>query len=360
MNTTLAPVKTRPRRGCTHHLRTFDYKFHSQSTHLLPLVDRAIPNNREFTYQLLKADDGRPARKLTLLLHGLNEKNWDKYWSWGESICRETGSAVLFFPIAFHMQRAPENWSNSREMFRLSEYRRKNFEGVQGSSLSNAAISTRIHEEPGRLIWSGLESYYDVIQLLRECREGQVNQLNREFSLNLFGYSIGGFLAELLKLSNPGGIFSNSKVCLFCSGPVFNCFSPVSRYILDSKAHSALENFLAADPGGKLTGVDERVRSIFLSLLDYNILPEFREELLKKYASDFYAIVLKKDEVIPAPEVFRTLCGADGSTGIRVDEFDFPYSYGHENPFVAKDGKQEDARAAFREVFQQACNFLKN
>ena len=57
-------------------------------------------------------------------------------------------------------------------------------------------------------------------------------------------YSIGCLLAEILKLANPKGYFTQSRLCLFCGGPVFDRLSPVSKFILDSEANVALYSYI--------------------------------------------------------------------------------------------------------------------
>ena len=232
----------------------------------------------------MKPKDGQTAKKLIFLFHGFNEKNWDKYYSWGESICRQTGSAVVFFPIAFHMQRAPALWSDPREMFRLSENRKKRFPNVINSSLSNVAISMRLHAMPQRYVWSGLQTYYDIIQLIEEFKEGTA-LVNSDFSLNIFAYSIGGFLAEILKLTNHKNYFSDTKVLLFCGGAVFNRFTPVSKFILDSEANLALysylvehfDSFLAKDARLRhYIEEDHSAGKVLHAMLNYLNLREFR------------------------------------------------------------------------------------
>ena len=342
-------------------LRVHQYDFHSKAAQLLPETDRKITQNSDFSFQLIKPDDGQPAKKLILMLHGFNEKSWDKYLDWGEALCRESGSAVLYFPIAFHMQRAPQNWSDRREMYQLSQQRQSTAPNNQCSSLSNAAISRRMEEEPGRLLSSGLESYYDVIQLIEECRGGRYDQLHPDFSLDIFGYSIGGLLAELLKFSNPGGHFTKSKLCLFCSGPVFSRLSPVSRYILDSEAHQALQNYMLGqkETPAILNTLNPETKSTFLSMIDYDVLEEYREQKLRQYRKDIYAIVLKQDQVIPSVEVVRTLQGQRRDTGIRVDQLDFSYPYSHESPFSSVPNHREASHKAFRQVFRSFGNFLR-
>ena len=110
--------------------------------------------------------------------------------------------------------------------------------------MSNVAISMRLHSMPQRFVWSGLQTYYDVIQLITECREGRHPYIEKDFEFDIFAYSIGGFLSMILKLTDHRNYFSDSKVCMFCGGATFNRFSPVSKFILDSEANVALYSFL--------------------------------------------------------------------------------------------------------------------
>ncbi len=330
--------------------------------------DASIAENRDFSYRLMKPQDGKPARQLTFLFHGFNEKNWDKYLSWGEAICRGTGNAVVFFPIAFHMQRAPALWSDPREMFRLSENRKKRYPNVINSSLSNVAISMRLHSMPQRYVWSGLQTYYDVLQLLESYKDGFTDLVHPNFGFNIFAYSIGGFLAEILKLTNPKDYFSEAKVFLFCGGSVFNRFLPVSKFILDSEANLALYSYLVEHFESFLKKED-RLRhyiredhpegKVLHSMLNYQNLREYREDLFREYADDFHALTLRKDQVIPSYEVMNTLKGAYGDVGIDVEVLDFDHDYSHENPFPLKRVDPEQVNASFNRVFDKACSFLK-
>ena len=331
--------------------------------------DNAVKENRNFTYQVMKRKDGLPAKQLTFLFHGFNEKNWEKYYSWGERICRSTGSAVIFFPIAFHMQRAPALWSDPREMFRLSAYRKKRFPNVINSSLFNVAISMRLHSMPQRYIWSGLQTYYDIIQLIESYKASENALIHPEFSFNIFAYSIGGFLAEILKLANHKDYFRDTRVCLFCGGSVFNRLSPVSKFILDSEADLALysyliehfDSFLAKEHRlNHYIKEDHNAGKVLHAMLNYVNMREFREDLFRRSADDFYAITLKQDKVIPPFEVMNTLKGAYGDIDINVDMLDFDYTYSHENPFPLKRVDPVLVNESFNQVFDRACGFLSD
>ncbi|ALJ04619.1 hypothetical protein APS56_05470 [Pseudalgibacter alginicilyticus] len=330
------------------------------------IKDISVEENRFFKYHIVKPTAAKNTKKVIFLFHGFNEKDWTKYIPWAKRICEGTASSIVLFPLAFHMQRAPKNWSSKREMYLLSEKRKKRYPNIVHSTLSNVAISMRLHAKPQRFIWSGLQSYYDVIQLIEECKEGKHLYIDKDFQFDIFAYSIGGFLAQILKLTNHNKYFSNSKVCLFCSGPIFNRLSPVSKFILDSETNVALYSFLV-EHFDKFLQKDHLLNhyikedhlegKVFYSMLDYQRNRDFREELLRKYENDFYAITLKKDTIIPSFEVINTLKGAYRDINIKVDELDFNRIYAHENPFPLNMEKTELIKKDFEMVFSKVCDF---
>jgi hypothetical protein len=265
------------------------------------------------------------------------------------------------------MQRAPKYWSSKREMYQLSEERRKRFPNIVNSTLSNVAISMRLHSMPQRFIWSGLQTYYDVIQLIKEFKRTNNPHISSDFEFDIFAYSIGGFLAQILKLTNYNNYFDNAKVCLFCSGATFNRLSPVSKFILDSEANVALYSFLV-EHFDKILQKDNLLShyieeghaegKIFHSMLDYQKMRGFREDLLKKYEDQICAITLKKDSVIPSFEVMNTLNGAYRDINIVVEELDFERDYTHENPFPANAQNADEVDSDFAFTFQKVCDFL--
>ena len=64
---------------------------------------------------------------MIIVFHGLNEKKWDKYLPWAYGLATQTGKAVVLFPIAFHMSRAPERWSSRQEMYAIAQKRMNEF-----------------------------------------------------------------------------------------------------------------------------------------------------------------------------------------------------------------------------------------
>ena len=203
-----------------------------------------VPENREFRYHVFMPADVDRARDVVLMFHGFNEKYWHKYLPWAHRLVTQTGKTVVLFPIASHMNRVPVAWSDRRLMHRLSGERRRRFPSIVASTLSNAAISTRLQARPQRFIWSGLQTYGDAIQLMRDIRAGTHPLVAPAARIDLFGFSIGCLLAQILLMTDPGGIFAHTRLCLFCGGAVFNRMSPVSRFILDSECNVALYSYL--------------------------------------------------------------------------------------------------------------------
>ena len=331
------------------------------------IEDVIVEENQNFTYKILKPKGNDSVKKVTFILHGFNEKTWDKYLPWGQAICEKTQSAVVFFPIAFHMQRAPKHWSDKKAMFELSKKRKDQFPNIIGSSLSNVAISMRLHSKPQRFIWSGLQSYYDIIQFIEECKSGKHELIDKNFSFDIFAYSIGGFLAEILKLTNYKNYFNETKLCLFCSGAVFNRLSPVSKFILDSEVNVALYSYLVEHFNSFLKKdnllhhyieEDHLEGKVLHTMLEYKNRRHFREALFKKVENQIYAIALKGDSVFPTYEIENTLKGASRDINIKVEELDFPYSYSHENPFPMNKQESQNVEESLNIVFNKVCDFF--
>jgi len=336
---------------------------------LLDVQDSHVEENLAFRCPVFHRAEGGRAREFLLLLHGLNEKEWDKYYPWAHRLALTTGKAVLLFPIAFHMNRAPGSWSDHRCMHRTSLERRRGFPQVIASSLSNVAISTRLHARPGRFIWSGLQTYCDVVQLMHSVRAGQVPQVDPSARVDILAYSIGCLLSQILMMTDPEGLFAQSRLCMFCGGAVFNRMSPVTKFILDSEANVALysclvehlESHLRRD--GRLAhhlGREHPEGTHFHSMLSYGVLRGEREAQFRRLAPRLMAVALVQDQVVPAYEVVNTLQGAGRDIPVRVEVLDLPYPHQHENPFPALEPRRAEVDAAFQRVFRLVADFFNS
>lgn len=330
-------------------------------------ADCTIEANNRFRYTLFK----RPAKKkvegLIILFHGLNERYWDKYLPWAYKLMQLTDKAVLLFPTAFHMNRAPAAWSNPRIMKQVSDHRKRQFPTIAQSTFVNAAISTRVQIKPQRFFWSGLQTYLDVIQLVTQIRKGAHEEIATDASIDLFSYSIGSLLSEILLLSNPMKLFENSRLVMFCGGATLDRMYPVSRFILDSEANIALYSFFIEHLENEFKR-NERLNHYFNqghpsgryfhAMLSYPRRKKVREERFEELQDRIMAIGLRKDKVIPPAEIMNTLQGEFRNIAIPVEMLDFPFSYSHVIPFPNHSSKSETVNYYFNWIFQKIADFF--
>ena len=355
--------------GSDDSLNGYDLRCETGITHeMLGIHDADVKDNMSFRYHVFSPVGTKKAKKIVFLFHGFNEKYWHKYLPWAKHIVDETGKTVVLFPIAFHMNRAPQEWSNTRLMYEVSNRRKELFPDIIHSTLSNAAISTRMHTKPQRFVWSGMQSYSDVIQLMDEYKSGQHPFIAPDAQVDLFAYSIGAFLAEILIMTNHKDYFDKSKLVMFCGGTVFNRLSPVSKLILDSQANVALYSYIIEHLESHLR-MDEKLRHYlcerpegisFRSMLNYGVMSDLREERLRVICDRVMAVALKQDTVVPPYEVANTLQGKYRDIPVRVDTLDFPYPYKHEDPFPALEKISDDVDTGFRRVFDPIGKFLQD
>ena len=334
---------------------------------MLNKKDSEIMENIKFRYHMIMHKGDQKANGVILMFHGFNEKYWAKYLPWAKYLVEKTGKAVVLFPIAFHMNRAPAAWSNSREMYAISDQRKHRHPDVLHSSLSNVAISTRLHNKPQRFVWSGLQSYYDVIDFVTYFQSGHHPAIAPDASIDMMSYSIGSFLGEILMMTNQNDVFSESKFVLFCGGAVFNRLSPVSKFILDSEANVSLYSYVVEHLESHMKR-DEVLRHYlsdihpegvnFRSMLNYKTLTKYREEKFRSMSDRIYAVALAEDTVVPAYEVINTLQGVKRDIPVRIDILDFPYKYKHEDPFPALVGIKDEVDTQFRKTFDMIADFF--
>lgn len=330
--------------------------------------DIDIIENRDFDITVFKKMVPKKSGRILFLFHGLNEKQWDKYLPWAEKLVEFTGSTVVLFPIAFHMNRVPPEWADIRLMNRVSAARRQHSPSILNSTFANAAISARLQLIPQRFFWSGLQTFYDVVQFIDEVRAGTHQFADPQAGFDFFTFSIGSFLGEILIMSNPKDYFHDSMFFIFCGGPTLNRMSPNSKFILDSDAAIAiysfymerLENELRLDKrmahyfdGGHIAG------RYFKSMLSYQKEKEFREKRFQELHSRIFALALGKDRVIPPNEVLNTLQGDFREIPVHVAINDFPYPYQHINPFPIDREFDDIVDREFNKVFETAAQFLR-
>lgn len=324
------------------------------------LTDDDIRENKTFTYTVF-APNGREKRsKAIILLHGLNERTWEKYLTWAESLALSTGKPVILFPIAFHMNRTPSAWNNPRETLPWVELRKQGVADLCNSTFANVALSSRISCHPLRFYASGRESVYNLCQLVRQIKNGEHPLFYENTSVNLFAYSIGALLSQVLLLANPEQMFSDTRLFMFCGGSIFSEMNGNARDILDKDAFDRLQNYFR---NNFLERIDipssfknDFLEEAFKAMIQPDVLTEYRESFFQRACNRIRAISLKKDIVMPTAGIISALGAASGKI---LKELDFPFPYSHQIPFPMK-GKTDNQliEQSFNQTFGEAAAFL--
>lgn len=333
------------------------------------MADDMVEENRTFSYPTFFPESGKTYKRAILLLHGLNERSWEKYWTWAHFLCKKNGVPVILFPISFHMNRAPEEWGDPRAMFPLmKETEHQQRELGEITTYLNFALSMRLIDDPLRFFTSGHQSAMDITKLATQLKQGELANFEKETSTDFFAYSIGAFLAQILMVANPNQLFEKSRFFLFCGGALFCDMHGISKHILSKDAFERISRFYLKEipkeveketPLGKFMKSNP-LGQAFYAMLSNEKNPEMRTDAFKRFSERLYVLSLTKDSIIP-PEGIKTAVEPQQQIGkTTYEEMDFPYTYTHEIPFPhdAKPEWHQAINRAFEEVFTKAAAFL--
>ena len=319
--------------------------------------DKAIVENLSFVYPVFMPGGLRQYDNAILLMHGLNERNWNKYLTWAEYLCSATGKPVILFPIAFHMNRSPERWSNPRALQRIMDIRRQANGADRSLSFANVALSERISENPYRFYSSGRQSIRDLSTLFTQIKGGKHVLFKENTQIDVFAYSIGAFLAEITMLANPLDLFSRSKLFLFCGGGIFSSMVGQSRSIMDKKAFQILYDYYLNRFNKTEEIPKDKMFESFNTMISTDRNKLEREHFFSQFGNNLKGISLKNDKVMTSrgiPEALGAKCASH-----RITRLDFPFTYTHENPFpVSRLVDATEVDAGFHTVFSEIAEFF--
>lgn len=322
--------------------------------------DSTINENLSFEYPVFIPSTKNRSNKAILLLHGLNERNWGKYLTWAEYLCQKTGKPVILFPIAFHVNRSPLSWTNPRNLIHQLDLRRHRNGADPNLSLANLTFSERISERPERFYKSGQQSLNDISQLSFEIKNGTHPLFFENTQIDIFAYSIGAFLAEIIMMTNPRNLFSTSKLFILCGGGIFSSMKGESRLIMDKEAYEKLFNYYQYHfvEETKSSDIHDKAFESFNSMISIERNKDEREHFFKKLGKRLKGISLVNDKVMPYNGVIEAL--GHKNTKKRIALVDFPFEYSHENPFpVSKSINSKKVDRSFSGIFDKAAKFLK-
>ena len=120
--------------------------------------DDLITENIRFDYPIFRPAGFTRASSAILLMHGLNERDWEKYACWAQQLVLLTAKPVILFPIAYHINRAPDTWSNPRQLMSWVRVRNEMYKHPDNLTFANLALSERMTKDPMRFYLSQRET----------------------------------------------------------------------------------------------------------------------------------------------------------------------------------------------------------
>lgn len=243
--------------------------------------------------------------------------------------------------------------------------RKQEVEHLDNSTFVNVALSYRLSDTPLRFYISGKESMFNLWQLFREIKTGQHPLFEKDSSINIFAYSIGAFLSQILMLANPEHLLDDSKLFLFCGGSIFSQMDGSARDIMDREAYRRVKNYFLND---FLTKNDEQrmlpvlyeedfMEKAFKAMIRPEVMKNYRESFFERIQDRLRIVTLKKDTVMPTQGVIEAL--GPKCVDTILEELDFPYEYSHQNPFPTNTGATpEMLYQSFTGIFNRVANFL--
>ncbi|WP_430815773.1 DUF6051 family protein [Carboxylicivirga sp. RSCT41] len=318
----------------------YTHEFHSRSQSpfsggITSPFDVELTNsteNNNFTYPIFHPVKDKQSDGCIILLHGLNERSWEKYLPWGYQLANYTRKTVILFPIAYHMNRSPKSWCDPRQMTSFVKERQLIVPEVRNLSVANVALSERLSRHPERFLLSGYQAANDLLDLVASIKAGEHRFIQKDAQVDFFAYSIGSFLSQILFMANGDKELANSRLFIFCGGSVFEHWQGVSKFIMDSRAFERLHEYYNNRTDFNNTEVSDVINH---TALGQSFVDMLSTKNLKKRGAVYYSalkdrittVVLKNDTVAIAGKVKQTL------KGMRVDEWDLNYNYSHIMPF---------------------------
>jgi len=310
-------------------------------------IDRQ--HNDHFNYTLLRSVGTAPTQGALVLLHGLNEKSWKKYWPWAVRLAELTGRTVVLFPLAYHMNRAPANWADPRSMRGVVKERQQLFPHLSNLSFANVALSQRLQFAPELFVKSGQQSLADLQTLLRQIRQGLHPWLVADAPVDFFAYSIGATLAEAALMDDREKLFQESRAVLFCGGTTLDRANPVSKAILDSEAALSLKQFFQSPIEACRALSAEQKQSLGALLMKKKTEPDW-----KKLHGRTLVLGLESDTVFSGDALRETF----SEEAVDMEIFDTPYAAKHENPFAMDQKSPGNGGSLFTKIMQSAADFI--
>ncbi|MGB9745740.1 MAG: DUF6051 family protein [Bacteroidales bacterium] len=329
--------------------------------------DNTIPENKQFVYPVFMPYDRLISDRAIILLHGLNERKWDKYFTWAHFLAKETGKAVILFPISFHLNRGKQEWMDPHQMNRLVEERKSKFPNIEASTFINLALSERLTQSPERFFLAGLQTICDLYELIDNIRSGKHPMFEKNTKIDFFAYSIGGLIAQVMMIADQEGIISESRFFFFAAGSAFGDMNGTSRLIMDSKANERTVHYYTKELETEMRkkGIfhdffeGTALGRAFRSMISLDQFAALRNQAFRRFNDKIRGIALEDDKVIPADKIIQAFTDNGQIPKGAIEVVHFPFAYSHELPFPLKSELvTTQVEEAFQHVFRSAASFL--
>ena len=326
--------------------------------------DSTVEENQKFRYVVFAPAGPLRFNKAVIMLHGLNERSWSKYLAWAEDLVINCGIPVILFPIAFHMNRTPASWYTPRWLQPWLNRRKQEIHNLVNASFANLALSSRLTVSPLRFYSSGLESAYNLNQLVREIKQGKHPLFTEDARVDFFAYSIGALLDQVVLIADVDGYLKKSRMFAFCGGAVFERMNGNARDIIDQEAYNAIRSYYLNDFLTRQFYDSDQGTShgVLLEKAFKSMIPSYddkgaRQTFFASAKNRIKMISLKQDIVMPTIGLQEAV-GAELSD-YMLEELDFSYAYSHQVPFPENEKVPGDEiNESFRAVFDRAAAFL--
>jgi hypothetical protein len=350
--------------------------FRSQHAQRLRTDDQDEPENVAFALPLVLPRRPGPFERVIIILHGLNESEYRKFFPWACTLA-SAGFPVVLFPITFLVNRRPRRWIANAETQR-SLRERQALPGNTVTTRHNTILSARLDRHPERLFLAGRQSYDDLLDLTAHLRHGtftvgdgaECTLMPRQpfaegTRVDFLAYSIGGYLTlgMLLGAGDTPDLLE-SRAVLFAAGAPFahsdstlnaNTLSP---FILDRLATERVRQFYASATTEPLleTLQGRWCRAMFRA--EHTVL----DRPLRRIRPRLCTIGNTADTVIPPAGMVETLGPLDHLLSLGAHEYPFSladvWQAGVTRKIVKSYNVHPTYEAGFRRFMQTIIDFL--
>jgi hypothetical protein len=349
----------------------------SRHAHVLLEEDQREADNVAFALPLVLPRQGWPLRRVVIILHGLNEREYRKYFPWACTLA-SAGFPVALFPITFLVNRRPRRWRRDVETQRCLRARLA-MPGNGVVTRYNIVLSERLERHPERLFLDGRQSYFDLLDLVASFRRGTLavdhgdgdgpvprQPFAEGTRVDFLGFSIGGYLTLSLLLGEGDhpDLVGSQAVIFAAAAPFAHAdqalnANPLSPFILDERATERVREFYrsaAADPF--LENAQGRwCRAIFRAEADILGPP------LQRIRDRVLTIGNTADTVVPAAGMAVTLGPLDRVLTLGAHEYPFSladvWQAGVARSIAKSCNIHPAYEAGFRRFMQSVIEFLE-